>query len=285
MSEQCLRCKENPADYKKRQLCLTCYRWVYSHGLLNAFPNIHTITRDNAIKRYGENIISDLKDLVDNHHLTLCMVGEKHGVSRERIRQLFELLYGFKYTVAVNSKSETRKRIAHKKRIEKRNPNYKVENYVKGSLHHKGAESEKKVYDICSSLNYEIKPFEESIAIDLLINGFKCEIKSAYCTCLTSPTGRTPLYHFKRMRSQEDADFIICHAVPMNKFFVIPKQAFPLAGNLYLPSVKSKEWMTGRNKTVKMSHKSKYYEYEEAWHLLMPKDKEIVFNESKLAIQ
>ncbi len=263
-------------------LCLQCYQFVYHHGLLGEYPNLRTITRSKTVLKYGEEIIGDLKDLVDDHHLTLIEVGNKYGISRERIRQIFELLYGFKYSVVVSKKIETKKRIAYKERIEKRNPTYKVENYKKNSYTHRGAESEKRVYDICASLNYEIKPFEESGAIDLIINGYKVEIKSAHKTCLTSPGAKTPLFHFARRECQEIADFIICHAVPPNRFFIFPNYIFPKGGHLYLPSVKTREWFSGKSHNVKVSRTSKYYDYEEAWHLLMPKEKDIVFNEVKL---
>lgn len=283
MADKCICCNENEIKYIKRMLCSRCYTALYHSGRLAEFPPIANITRISSIEKYGEELIVDLKRLVDDHHLTLSQVGEKYGVTRERIRQIFELLYGFKYSVAVSAKGERKRRASYVDRIAKRNPGDKVKNYTKGSLQYMGAESEKKVYDICASLNYKITPFEESRAIDLVVNGFKVEVKSAHTTCLTSPSGRTPLYHFKRLKSQETADFIICHAVPVNKFFVIPNKDFPKAGDLYLPSIKRKEWMAGNRLQVKVVSVSKYYQYEEAWHLLMPKREDIVFNESQVA--
>jgi len=277
MGEQCICCRTKTIIHQKRMLCNTCYAWLRVNGRLAEFPCISKLTHNKWwMKKHGEALVSDIKNLMEGDNgSTLSSVGKKHGLSRERIRQLFESIHGFKYTVAVKAKGERADRRAYEKRILHRDPRYKVENYKKYSLKYKGAETEKKVFDICVALHYDIQPFP-SHTIDLVINGYRVEIKSSHQTCFTRKSGRTSLYHFSLKESQKHADFIICHAVPVNKFFIIPKAQYPTSGELYLPSINKREWNTG---TSIRSVESKYYKYLEAWHLLKPQPQEVVFSQ------
>jgi len=284
MDEKCICCQKKEITQQKRMLCNNCYHWLHKNNRLDEFPPIAKLHDNTWWKnKYSDEFINDLKSLIDEHHVTLIQIGEKYGVTRERIRQIFELLYGFKYTVAVKAKSEIKKREKYDDRIAKRDPRYKVENYKKGFNQHKGAESEKKVFDICAALNYEIKP-SDSLSVDLIINGYKAEIKSAHRAGITSPGAKTPCYHFQLQKSQYLVDFIICHAVPINKFFIIPRCEYPVGGHLYLPSIKTREWKTGRGGNAKQVRVSKYYDYLEAWSLLAPKQSETIFNKPQLAV-
>jgi hypothetical protein len=40
------------------------------------------------------------------------------------------------------------------------------------------------------------------------------------------------------------------------------------------------QWLSGRNRNVKHTRINKWYNYLEAWHLLKPKQEEIVFSRS-----
>jgi hypothetical protein len=258
--------------------------WLKKHDRIGEFPNVFQLQPSTRWReKHGDDILGDLKGLIDNYHITLESVAQKHGITRERIRQLFELYYGFKYTVAVNTKSAGRKRMKYETIMSRRNPNSKVERFRDGSNSYKGAVSEKKVFDICAALGYEIKPYE-STAIDIIINGHKVDVKAAYKTCLTRADGITPLYHFRCSEAQRFADFIICHAVPMNSFFVIPIDKFPECGELYIPSVKTRKWVAGRSGNIKRTSSSKYYDYLEAWHLLKKEPEEVIFSELKLVV-
>lgn len=281
MNEKCICCGVREIYFKKRMLCTSCYSSLRSVGRLSEFPPIVKLPKKNGwVKKYGEEILTDLQGLVDDHHETLSSIGERYGISRERIRQMFELIYGFKYTVIMRAKTEKRRRIKFEKLIARRDPRYKVENFKKDSLIYRGAESEKKVFDICSALNYEIKPYH-SQTIDLVINGYKVDIKSSYCTTFTHKSQKTPAFHFHLRPSQRIADFVICHAVPLNKYFVIPISEYPKGNHLYIPQSRISEWETGRYGKTPIKRVSHYYDYLEAWHLLKPKE-EIVFNKPTL---
>lgn len=275
---KCICCNEKEIQHQKRGICHTCYGWLTRNGMLDKFPPVFPLKqKDRWKERYNDAFLSDMKDLVDNYQATLESVANKHGVTRERIRQVFELLYGFKYTVAKKVKLDKKKRLKYEAILAKRNPHYKVKRFTKDSHQYKGAESEKKVFDICASLGYEIKPYETN-SIDLVINGYKVEVKSAYKTCFTHPGVKTPQYHFRLLDSQLGTDFVVCHVVPQNNFFVIPISEFPKGRNLYIPRNKESQWMTGRKQSVLMERTSKYYAYLEAWHLLKKPESEIVFS-------
>jgi hypothetical protein len=213
------------------------------------------------VYRYGEEILNDLKRLVLDINYTLDDVGKKHGFSREYTRQIFEYVYGFKYTVIRNKKMDTRFEIAEKRRFEKLNPVYKLQNYKDG-LVKKGAVAEKKVMDICNTLNYKVTPYKNK-SIDLVINGYSVDVKSNY-KFRTFDREHTTLYcNFNISKSQVNADFIICHTVPNNRFFIIPKSAFPKGKTIYISNERGKQ----------------YWQYLEAWNLLKIKE-EITFSNS-----
>jgi len=278
MNEKCICCVIREINFSKRMLCTNCYQSLQRRGLLSEFPPIALPPSESLwVKKYGEEILSDLQGLVDEHHKTLSAVGRKYGISKERVRQMFELVYGFKYTVIVTAKRDKKRRIKFEKVLKSRDPRYKVEHLKKGSFIYRGAESEKKVFDICSALNYEIKPYH-SQTIDLIINGYNVEIKSAHRVTFTSKKQKTPTFHFKLLPSQRTVDFVVCHAVPTNQYFVIPIHEYPTSGNLYIPKTRTMEWTRG--KTV-IKRVSRYYDYLEAWHLLKPKE-EIIFNKPAL---
>ena len=266
---QCICCNLQKAVHQKRGLCNSCYTWLQNHNRINEFPPIFPLKKSLRWQAdHGDELIADLKMLVDDNNITLEAIAQKYNLTRERIRQMFELFYGFKYTVVKNIKRDKNKRRKYELRMAKRNPEYKINNYPnKDSLIYKGALAEKKVFDICATLGYEIKP-SENFAIDLIINGYKVEVKSAYVGCFTTRTRKSPQYHFQILKSQISADFIVCYAVPPNNFFVIPISEWPKGRHLYIPSIKTTEWNTGRAKRISTS---KYYDFLEAWHLLKRK--------------
>lgn len=87
------------------------------------------------VKR-GPEFMADIKKLADKEAgLTLQAVAEKHGLTRERIRQLFFILYGTPYTEAVNGKREHKKHIKFAAKIEKHSIEHRFRNYRKEGNH------------------------------------------------------------------------------------------------------------------------------------------------------
>jgi hypothetical protein len=224
--------------------------------------------------RYGEEILSSLNDLSVGR-VTLQEAGDRHGITREYVRQIFKESKGFSYTAVKNIKSDNFRRDKEASVSAKKDPRYKVSAYPVGSNVHKGALAENRVLEICSSLGFDVEPFHSGRQVDLVINGYKVEIKSAYKSLLTHPRGKTPLYHFSLLESQNIVDFIICCAVPIGRFFIIPKDEYPPCGHLYIPEKCHREWDTPHAHII--AH-NKYYQYLEAWHLLKAKPDRVVFS-------
>jgi hypothetical protein len=257
----CIACEKRPIYIKKRGLCRTCYAWAIRNNALSSFPidkeRLPSKTVGNpgsTLVKYGQEILKDYERLMVDGQYTLDHIGRKYGFSRERARQIFEKIYGFKYTVAVNKKSHDRKAARY---LKSRDPRLKALRYKEGSNVLKGAQTESRVFEICNRLGYEITPYEGR-EIDLVINGYNVEIKSAhktYCTCPKKTTKQ--YYHVWLLPSQQSkADFVAVHIVPENKFYVYPREAFK--SDIYIPQVDS-TYYNARNKHRK---------YLEAWNLL-----------------
>jgi hypothetical protein len=200
--------------------------------------------------------------------MTLEVIGNKYNLTRERVRQIYEKYTGFHYTVIVRQRSFERKRRKLNEIELRRNPTNKVDTYRNG-FPLKGAIGEKKVLDICNNLNYKVTSYGNK-TLDLVINGYGVDVKSAYKSYRYNKNYSLEHYHFHLLESQKKADFIICYAVPINKFFIIPSSEFPKSQAIFIPDRRTK--------------RGKYWKYLEAWHLLEePRCEEVVFNAAQSA--
>lgn len=275
MSDKCLCCKDLEATNIQRQLCLKCYNSLRLSRCLEFFPKDRSRLTTH---KHSPEVIEAYKGLMTDSNATLKMLGERFGYTRERARQVFESIFGYKFTTIVKKRSNERKeRLAHI-RLLKRDPRYKIEHSSNPDcLIHRGALAEKKVLEICEVYGYEVKAYTPDTSIDMVINGYKVDVKAAYCSGTLSPAQRTNYYHFQRRDSQRIADFIICYAAPINKFFVIPNAIYPKYNHLYIPEKAIMEWNTGMAHQVR---RSKWYQYLEAWNLLSRHSNEAIFSRS-----
>jgi hypothetical protein len=238
--------------------------------------------RASLTEKYGKEILSDFDNLFNQSDISLIDISKKYGFTREYARQVFEKIFKFHFTVIKKQKIEQRKQKIELVRQLRKNPCSKVERFKAGdSTIYKGALVEKKVYDICNVLGYEIKPYTPGSAIDLVINNYMVDVKSCYSTTLTSKGKATRQFHFHITNTQREiADFIICHAVTINKFFIIPIGVFPNGNSLYIPEKPESFWVcNGANR----QSKNHWYQYLEAWYLLKTHQQEIIFNRSLAA--
>lgn len=280
----CSCCETNPIEMKRRPLCKDCYRELHKAGMLNEFPLMEANKqfRASLIEKYGKEILSDFDNLFNQSDISLIDISKKYGFTREYARQVFEKIFKFHFTVIKKQKIEQRKQKLELVRQLRKNPCSKVERFKAGDSNaYKGALAEKKVYDICNVLGYEIKPYTPGLTIDLVINNYMVDVKSCYSTVITAKGKTTRQFHFNITSTQREiADFIICYAVTINKFFVIPIGAFPNGNNLYIPEKPESFWVCmGTN----MHSKSHWYQYLEAWYLLKTHEQEIIFNRSLAA--
>lgn len=265
----CQCCKINEATSKRRPLCKYCYKELHKEGMLHLFPLLNNNFEDKLIKKYGPDIINDLKNIAENN---LRIVGEKYGFTREYTRQIYEKAMGFKYTVIKNHRSSKLKAVRQAVSNLKKDPRYKTSVYSPTCTIGKGADAEKKVFDICAQLGYEIKPYHD-LSIDLVINGFLVDIKSCYKPRFTNKCHVTPYDHFKFSEKQRQCDFIVCYSATTNQFFVIPQKS--LKGNeIWIPIKKQSSWSNSSRRNT-----NHWYDYLEAWHLLKPKQDVMSFNQ------
>lgn len=277
----CLYCETNPIEMKRRPLCKTCYSELHKAGLLNDVPLIDASDefKSNLIRKYGKEILTDFNVLIQQKELTLSKIATKYQFSREYARLIFGKLYKFHYTVIKKQRTSERKTKLEITKQLMKDPRSKFERCKNlNSVVGKGILAEKMALEICIKLGYEVKPFTNGKEIDLVINGYKVDIKGAYCSTLTNPGSKTKVFHFHRSESQKIADFIACYAEPINKFFIIPNGVFPNSNHLFIPEKPEHDWVWHGDR--KMYSKSKWYQYLEAWYLLKKEPKEIVFSSS-----
>jgi len=278
--DKCLCCKEREIEHKKRGLCNRCYHYLRLHDELSLFPVVNT-RLNHAYKLKYPTLAEDFEKMKTDKSITLQQLGDKYGITRERIRQIWERYFGYHYTVIVKKHQQENKEQRFREIQLRKDPNYKVVNYKDG-LKKKGAFAEKKVLDICNSLNYIVKPYVDDQSIDLIINDCLVDVKSAYKAYRSNGSSKTKNYHFHILKSQRKAEFVICYAEPLNKFFIIPSSAFPKSDYIFIPEKPIMEWISSHG--AKQKRYARYWEYLEAWHLLNQPEEEIVFNRSLSAL-
>jgi hypothetical protein len=110
MNDRCWLCDINKITSKRRPLCESCYSHCKAKKLLHIFPI--TTTREETIRRlilkYGKGFIKDLFTLKEDG-FTLSYVGNKYGLSRERIRQIYNALHSVNYGTTYKLKLLSRK--------------------------------------------------------------------------------------------------------------------------------------------------------------------------------
>ena len=260
----CLHCEVKEATHLKRQLCGSCYQMLMRENLLYLFPTI----KDRLVRKNNAPEVMDLyQKLFDDPTLTLADIGNVLGYSRERARQVFFQIFGFRFTALKNKRTAERVDRLIREVQERQNPRYKVAHCKNlSSFVGKGAIGEEKVLEVCERLNYTVIAYKNR-SIDLVINGFAVDVKTAFKSAFFARGQKTACYRFRISDSQHEADFVICYVAPQSKYFIIPQSAFPKCGCIYIPEKRSHEWtMKGR----KQISNNKYYTYLEAWHLLKP---------------
>lgn len=211
--------------------------------------------------KYGESFLVDIEKIKDGlRFVTLDSVGKKYNLTRERVRQIFFVIYG----CGVRS---------IKKRIDlktcKHDPRIKVAEFKEGIIK-QGAVAELKFFKKCCELGFDVKP-ECGRTIDQNVNGYKVEIKASYSSRRTSEGQITKHHHYSLSSKQiELADFFACYHFISDSFFIIPKNKTPFFNkkckkekSIYITVEKSKYYCA----------KNRYWEFQNAWHLLeVPKE-------------
>jgi len=208
---------------------------------------------DGIVSRYGIKILDDFETLRTLPYSTLSGMAEKYGITRERIRQLFKIVYGRPYTQSLRkkrafAKEESAMSCTH-------NPRHKVSEYVIGSLVHTGAIYEKKFLEQCESKGFCVRPILKRV-VDLRVNGHLVDVKYCSTPVRTTKSSNNLYYRYHVLKHQvELCDFFACYHQGEEYFYIIPNVFFTTKKcdtMIYIPE----------------KHPHRYSEYKNAWHLL-----------------
>lgn len=219
--ELCKNCNSNEIKYVKRRLCKSCYGLLYRQGLLDKIPeHVERAYRlQNIRKKFGVEFLKDIKKINTLQFYGLSSVAEKYGVSREYIRQIHKTIYGKGFVEYERKKKKDR--LALGKTVCFNDPRHKVADFKKGSTTYKGAAAEKKLLDRCLSLGLQID-FSCLKIFDIIINGYKVDVKSSYINSSMGTKGLINQFFFLITPTQREVcDFFLCYIAMNDKFYII----------------------------------------------------------------
>jgi hypothetical protein len=187
--------------------------------------------------------------------MTLQSVGVKHGVTRERIRQIYKKLYREMYAIAADRRSKSRELVKLINRIKW----LSMEERAKRNTG-KAFNTELLFYRECKKRNFLIHQPTDRIC-DFFVNGYFVDVKIT--TKLTRQTkGDTAYYRFStRKRQIARADFFAFYVAPLELFYIIPKKEIiknQISYWVHIPECERHH----------CAAKNRYLKFENAWHLL-----------------
>jgi len=205
--------------------------------MLNVYPVIRDKDKieSRLILKYGKEVVNDFKMIVNDYNLTLTEIGKRYDFSKEWARQLFKIVNGYSYSQVLKSKAFAKKvdcvirKIDPVERAKKSKANYMV-----------SAQSELAVYEICKSMGFDIIPKRDGKIYSFIINGYNVAVKvSSQSKCYTDRM-KAEYYRFNLSKSQLiEIDYMICHVVPDDDFYIIPTSMLAKSGTMYIRNKKT----------------------------------------------
>lgn len=266
MNGPCWLCDIRPIESSRKPLCKTCYTFCHKRNLLHIFPS--TTHRDKrimaALEKYGYGFMDDMK-VLERGESTLQNVASKYGISRERVRQIFEIFFDKKYTETVNARQSYHEEVKAKKRID----NNKFENrFVRAKKNcntYVGIVAEHIFYEKCKSLGYYVCMKTGNYDAD--VNEFKVDVKSATHAVSMAKAGKQKYYRLSSRNKQYDiVDYYAFYIYENGAWYILPKTLLAKADKKYYGFYVPKYDITYRG-----FHKYRdLQQYREAWHLLAP---------------
>jgi len=254
---ECNCCHKEKIVNLKHNLCIRCYTKKRRDGeIITSKRKTDAQKRktviSNLINKYGRKIIDDLCDCKNKYNYDLVIIAEKYGFSRERSRQIYNIVHDEPYRVALENKKEITKHFAEEKRcILRKAADYKGLQLI-------GAKIEKMFLEECIKRGLNVQ-HSQCQSIDIIVNGYNVEIKSANSLAVTdgSKIGHYR-YGFSGKHQRNKSDFVACYHNEYQGFFIIPKYAYPKCNIIYI----SAQWSSYKNS------KHRYREFLNAWNLL-----------------
>uniref|UniRef100_A0A6H1Z5S5 Putative sigma-70 region domain containing protein n=1 Tax=viral metagenome TaxID=1070528 RepID=A0A6H1Z5S5_9ZZZZ len=193
---------------------------------------------------------------------TLAKVGDSHGLTRERIRQIYKLYWGEKYTVTVTTRAERREKEKEEEKREYGLFENRVNRAKKNCSTYTGIVAENLFKDKCESLGYDVKMMNGHYLYDAEVNGIPVDVKSRtesaiYVKCKSNQK----YYHFRTTDKQRAAvKFYPFLLFDEGSWYIIPVEILGKGRTFFVPKY-----------DITYSGKNRYKElqkYREAWHLL-----------------
>jgi len=205
----------------------------------------------NLNKKYGDKIFQDMI-LLKAGESTLDTVGKNHGLTRERIRQIYEMLFDEKYTNAFALKS---KRL-HEQKEQSEIEYHKFESRISRSNGRGqtsvGLTAEAAFYEKCKEKGINVTMNRGKSHIDAIVNGYNVDVKCCNVAAFTCKSLLTPYYRFSATKYQaQHVDFFAFCINEYQTWFIIPN----------IPK-------NTKSFTKYISSKKINNEWLEAWHLL-----------------
>ena len=264
--DYCKECERRPVLNIKRQLCAACYHKIRRRDGFKKIPSYikkaHTIR--NLRKKYGVQFIKDMKALKTQQYLSLNAVGVKHGLTRERVRQIFKIIYNESYGKYETKKAKERKE--SEATVCVHDPRRKVADYKKDSGVYRGALAEKLFMEQCEALGFNVEiPCGKSF--DIIINGFIVDVKSCASARKMSDKNTVEYYNFSaRSHQRTKCDFFACYIVERDVFYIIPN---PDKGVVFK---KTRSFYISKEKTDYYSSINAHHEHKNMFnYLAIPK--------------
>ena len=261
MEELCWMCNLNKIEMIMRPLCRSCYKTATKEDMLFMFPIQGTAekTKDGLVKKYGPQILVDIESL--KHSLvTLREIGDRFGLTRERIRQIYKRIYDIEYTEVVNKRKGIRTEAHSSERLLRSQIENKLKRIKTDSACFKGVMAEFLFYKKCDLLGYDValRGFGKHI-YDADVNGLKVEIKSCHSHKKMHPKSNQTYYHINPKQKQLNiVDFLAIFIAPENFWYILPKREFTKADSIYIPF--DEKFGNGRYQYLQ--------QYRNAWELL-----------------
>jgi len=264
--DYCKECECKPVCNIKRQLCAACYQRARRRGDFKKLPlyikKAYKIR--NLRKKYGVQFIKDMKALKTQQYLSLHAVGVKHGLTRERVRQIFKIIYNESYGKYETKKAKERKE--SEATVCVHDPRRKVADYKKDSYIYNGALAEKLFMEQCEFLGFNVEiPCGKSF--DIIINGFIVDVKSCTSARKMSDKNTVEYYNFSaRSHQRTKCDFFACYIVERDVFYIIPN---PDKGVVF---EKARSFYISKEKTDYYSSINAHHEHKNMFsYLAIPK--------------
>lgn len=210
--------------------------------------------------KYGIEFIKDLKSLKYKQFWNLTYMGDKYNLSKERIRQIFKMVYKEPFR-----KYQVRKTKDLLNEINSMGGTCDPRNKMKDCNTNvgKGTTGEIIVLNKCIEIGLDVSGAKDK-SVDLIINGNEVDVKICYKMFKPSKENISEYYRFRLSKLEREKNkFVVCLCALEKKYYIIPIKDIKTKGeNIFIPK---------KDKFLRKNNKypiNKYKLYENAWHLL-----------------